>query len=94
MPPAEQGIAEMLTTTQLPSRLHESLFAWHRMLEGPNRHQVGRWRAHGEPMQVVSGRCIPKVHFEAPSTVVPKEMTTPANGSTIPRRAERPRCQH
>ena len=55
----------------------EKLFAWHTMLlsksEGIN---VGVWRSHNAPMQVVSGPYgKEKVHFEAPpSSAVSKEM--------------------
>jgi Fic family protein len=79
--PAEQGVAEMMVD------LHRSfaeplsdamLFAWHRMLMGERRDlkDMGRYRRHDDPMQVVSGPIhAPKVHFEAPpSADVPKEM--------------------
>lgn len=99
VPPAEQGIAEMLTDlyrSYAEPLTHESLFAWHRMLtKGRTDIEVGRWRTHGEPMQVVSGPVhTPKVHFEAPpSTIVPKEMTAfckwfndtaPGGAATLP----------
>lgn len=46
----------------------EKLFAWHRMLmKGNGMVQVGVWRTHAEPMQVVSGPIgRQKVHYEAP----------------------------
>ncbi len=53
------------------------LFTWHRMLmKGSDRVQVGKWRSHVEPMQVVSGPVgRQRVHFEAPpSAHVPAEM--------------------
>jgi len=56
----------------------EKLFAWHQMIMAGSRGvQVGQWRRHAEPMQVISGPVgKPKVHFEAPpSSRVPKEMT-------------------
>ncbi len=55
----------------------EKLFEWHRMLLGDSSiMEVGKWRTHNEPMQVVSGAAgKQKVHFEAPpSNEVPKEM--------------------
>jgi Fic family protein len=55
----------------------KTLCAWHKMLMAGSRHkEVGCWRTHSEPMQVVSGAIHkPTVHFEAPpSTDVPKEM--------------------
>ena len=64
-----QTYSEPLTT--------EKLFAWHRMLlKGSKGIEVGEWRTHEEPMQVVSGAMgKEKVHFEAPpSARVPQEM--------------------
>ncbi len=55
----------------------EKLFLWHEMLMGDSENiQIGKWRTHHEPMQVVSGAYgKEKVHFEAPpSSKVPKEM--------------------
>ena len=55
----------------------EKLFAWHRLLIGENnRIEVGKWRTHKEPMQVVSGAMgKERVHYEAPpSERVPAEM--------------------
>ena len=55
----------------------ETLFAWHKMLMAGSRHEeIGCWRTHSEPMQVVSGAVHkPQIHFEAPSSNdVPKEM--------------------
>ncbi len=79
--PAEQGIAEM--TVNLYQTFGEpldeaTLCSWHRLLmqgRGGLR-DVGRYRADGEPMQVISGRVDePTVHFEAPpSTDVPSMM--------------------
>lgn len=79
--PAEQGIAEMMVDLHrsfAAPLTHQMLFAWHRMLtEG--RHDlkdVGRYRNHEAPMQVVSGPIhAPRVHFEAPPAAgVPQEM--------------------
>ncbi len=55
------------------------LFEWHRLLmAGNNAIQVGQYRSHVEPMQVVSGSVGKEiVHFEAPpSARVPVEMQT------------------
>jgi Fic family protein len=53
------------------------LFSWHKMLLSENRKiEVGHWRTHKEPMQVISGAMgKEKVIYEAPSSSsVPKEM--------------------
>ncbi|HMG15162.1 MAG TPA: Fic family protein [Saprospiraceae bacterium] len=49
----------------------ESLFMWHSMLmEGNKGMNVGRWRSHLGPMQVISGAIgKEKVHFEAPPSL-------------------------
>jgi Fic family protein len=55
----------------------EKLFVWHEMLMADNKDiEIGKWRTHKSPMQVVSGaHGKEKVHFEAPpSAKVPKEM--------------------
>jgi Fic family protein len=55
----------------------ETLFAWHEMvMVGSRNIQVGKWRSHEAPMQVVSGALGREiVHFEAPpSKQVPREM--------------------
>ena len=72
IPPSEQGIAEMMVnlyrTFDQPLS-HKTLFNWHRMLtNGRNDlNDIGRYRTHTGPMQVVSGAVYrPKVHFEAP----------------------------
>ncbi len=72
IPPAEQGIAEMMVdlyrTFDKPLS-HSKLFAWHKMLTSGRRDltDVGRYRTHKDAMQVVSGAIHdPKVHFEAP----------------------------
>ena len=79
--PAEQGIARMLS--DLYRRFSESLdeqtlFEWHGWLmqSRADLKDVGAYRTHREPMQVVSGAMhAPKVHFEAPpSSRVPEEM--------------------
>ncbi|MEX0680300.1 MAG: Fic family protein [Balneolales bacterium] len=55
----------------------KKLFDWHKMLlSGNERIQLGAWRSHSEPMQVVSGAMgKEKVHYEAPpSECVAEEM--------------------
>ncbi|TLF44462.1 Fic family protein [Maribacter aurantiacus] len=81
VPPAEYGISEMMVDlyhhydTPLT---HEQLFQWHRMITNGRRDltDIGKYRTHSEPMQVVSGRLDrPTVHFEAPpSERVQEEM--------------------
>lgn len=72
IPPAEQGIAQMMVdlvrTFQAPLS-HDMMFAWHRALTNGRQdlQDVGHYRTQGDPMQVVSGPLYaPKVHFEAP----------------------------
>lgn len=79
--PAEQGISEMMVdlfrhhAKPLDER---TLFAWHKMvMKGrTDLDDIGRYRTHSEPMQVVSGAVYePTIHFEAPpSGRVAKEM--------------------
>ncbi len=70
--PAEQGIAEMMTVlyrTYDDTLSDSMLFQWHKMLmSGRNDlNDIGRYRTHAEPMQIVSGAdYAPNVHFEAP----------------------------
>jgi Fic family protein len=78
---AEQGIGEMMVHLfrHFAEPLDEAtLFEWHRMVTRgrTDLRDVGRYRTHPEPMQVVSGRIDkPEVHFEAPPSVsVPGEM--------------------
>jgi Fic family protein len=55
----------------------QKLVAWHKMLLGQNKKmELGQWRTHKEPMQVISGAMGKEnVHYEAPpSSKVPKEM--------------------
>ena len=58
--PAEHGISEMMVdlykTYQTPLA-HDRLFEWHRMLTNGRRDlcNIGAYRAHEDPMQVVSG---------------------------------------
>jgi len=81
IPPAEQGIAGMMVDLYqhfAKPLSHEILFHWHKMLMNGryDLNDMGRYRTHEEPMQVISGRIDnPKVHFEAPpSHTVPSEM--------------------
>ena len=81
IPPAERGIAEMLTQVyrSFAEPLDDAtLFGWHRgLMQGrSDLNRVGAYRTHAEPMQVISGAVHdPKVHFEAPpSASVPREM--------------------
>ncbi len=81
--PSEQGIAEMMVdlyqSFQAPLS-HEKLYEWHRMvtLGRDDLKDIGRYRTHEEPMQVVSGYLHRlKVHFEAPpSASMANEMGT------------------
>jgi Fic family protein len=69
---AEQGIAEVMVDLYRSFNLplsHSLLFEWHSMLTNGRRdlNDIGRYRTHAEPMQIVSGAIYaPKVHFEAP----------------------------
>lgn len=79
--PAERGIADMLTDLYKhydAPLSHNTLYRWHEMLTN-GRHDlrdIGRYRTHPEPMQVVSGPVHnPVIHFEAPpSAAMQKEM--------------------
>ena len=81
IPPAEYGIAEMMVDLYLhfdqPLK-HTTLFEWHKMITNGRRDltDIGCYRTHENPMQVVSGRLDrPHVHFEAPpSKNMPDEM--------------------
>ncbi len=81
IPPAEQGIAEMMVNlykTYDSQLSHNQLFDWHRMLTLGRRDllDVGTYRTHDDPMQIVSGALDnPIIHYEAPpSPMVPEEM--------------------
>jgi Fic family protein len=81
VPPAEQGIADMMTDLYRgfgAPLTHEKLFAWHTMVMMGRKDvkDIGRYRTHQEPMQVVSGAIYqPTIHFEAPpSSRMPSEM--------------------
>jgi Fic family protein len=72
---AEQGIAEMMVDLYRSfgePLSKDTLFGWHRMLMNGRRDlkDIGRYRSHKEPMQIVSGSIHePKIHFEAPLSV-------------------------
>jgi Fic family protein len=79
---AEAGAAELMADVY---RNHaeplddQVLFAWHAMLMNGRRDiaNIGRYRTHGDAMQIVSGALhAPRVHFEAPpSEAVSMEMS-------------------
>lgn len=70
--PAEQGITDMMIDLykSFDKKLsHKTLALWHKMLCTGRRdlHDIGKYRTHNEPMQVVSGPLHrPNIHFEAP----------------------------
>jgi Fic family protein len=72
IPPAEKGIADMMTALYrgYDKPLDEAtLFHWHRLVMSARRDvaDIGCYRTHEDPMQVVSGAYGDiKVHFEAP----------------------------
>ncbi len=81
VPPAEYGISEMMVALYQnydTPLTHEELFHWHKLITNGRRDltDIGRYRTHEDPIQVVSGRLDrPTVHFEAPpSEIVPEEM--------------------
>jgi Fic family protein len=75
-----EGIAMLLVKTREEfdkDITEDMLFDWHRLLmRGNHSIEVGKWRSHSEPMQVISGAIgKEKIHFEAPpSVLVPQEM--------------------
>ncbi|WP_298479811.1 Fic family protein [uncultured Maribacter sp.] len=77
-----EGVAELMLAVRndfLKPMTSEMLFDWHGMLmKGNSQIQIGQWRAHEDPMQIVSGAIGKEVvHFEAPpSQKVPEEMDT------------------
>ena len=78
---SEQGHAEMMVNlyeSYATPLTHETLFSWHASLTSGRRDlaEMGSYRVHAEPMQVVSGPIHePIIHFEAPpSTRVKWEM--------------------
>lgn len=97
---AEAGAAELMADVYRnhAGRLDDqTLFAWHAMLMNGRRDitDVGRYRAHEDSMQIVSGALhAPRVHFQAPpSDSVPMEMarfiawfndSAPASANPLP----------
>lgn len=79
IPPAEQGIADMMVDLYRhydAPLTHESLHDWHRMIASgrSDLKDIGAYRTHDDPMQVVSGPLHkPKVHFEAPPSAEMKQ---------------------
>lgn len=75
-----QGAGELMVVvrnTFMDPLTEESLFSWHRiLLAQPSGINVGVWRTHTKPMQVISGSIGKEtIHFEAPpSAKVPAEM--------------------
>ena len=75
-----EGVSELIIDVRdsyMEDLTEQKLFSWHRMLmKGSKGFEIGNWRQHEEPMQVVSGALgKEKVHFEAPpSKMVPAEM--------------------
>lgn len=75
-----QGISELMVAVRnsyADPLTTETLFSWHKMvMKGRRYGEIGCWRTHEEPMQVVSGRMGKEiVHYEAPpSKIIPKEM--------------------
>ena len=79
--PAEQGIAEMMVDLYRSYDApldKKGLCLWHKMLTNGRRdlEDIGRYRTHDDPMQIVSGPIgRSMVHFEAPpSKDVPDQM--------------------
>ena len=79
--PAEDGLARMMSELYRGFAApldHATLWRWHAMVMAGSRDidVIGGYRAHAEPMQVVSGPDYKRiVHFEAPpSERVPGEM--------------------
>jgi Fic family protein len=100
IPPAEYGIAQVMVdlyqSFQSPLS-HANLFDWHAMLTNGRRDlkDIGRYRTHQEPMQIVSGPIhSPRIHFEAPPSaqVMPEmeefitwfNVTDPTGKSPLP----------
>lgn len=78
---AEAGAAELMASlyrTYADPLTDQMLFDWHGMLMNGRRDlaDIGRYRTHVDPMQIVSGALhAPRVHYEAPpSDGVPTEM--------------------
>ena len=75
-----EGISKIMVdirTSYVKPLTKAKLFEWHKMLFNTSTNiEVGKWRTHSEPMQIVSGAYgKQKVHFEAPpSRSLEKEM--------------------
>jgi len=83
VPPAEQGMAEMMLDLYRhfdQPLAHETMSRWHEklMMGRRNLRDVGCYRTDEEPMQVISGYINnPRVHFEAPpSSALTDEMNS------------------
>jgi Fic family protein len=68
-----QGAGELMVAvrnTFLLPLTEDTLFTWHKMLlHKATQINVGAWRTHKEPMQVISGAIgKEKIHFEAPAS--------------------------
>ena len=81
IPPAEQGIADMMMDVYrsfAEPLTDKTMFRWHGMLTAGRRDlkNIGAYRTDSEPMQIISGPIgDPKIHFEAPpSAAMEKEM--------------------
>lgn len=84
LPVSKDKRVEGITELMLAIRKHfktplteKMLFDWHTMLmKGSKGIEIGQWRSHEEPMQIVSGAIgREKVHFEAPpSNTLSSEM--------------------
>ncbi|MBF0300520.1 MAG: Fic family protein [Oligoflexia bacterium] len=81
--PRSVGIAQLMISVResFNSDIDEQqLFSWHKMVMSSTSRitdlEVGKWRTHKEPMQIVSGPIgSEKIHFEAPpSKIIPLEM--------------------
>lgn len=70
--PKEQGMADLMWKmydTFDETLTHEMLYAWHKVLmqHGQGITDIGKYRAHPDPMQIISGRSDrQRVYFEAP----------------------------
>lgn len=79
IPPAEQGISEMMVDLYqgyAAPLTHQTLHKWHRHLTMGRQdlYEMGNYRKHIQPMLVISGSIHePVVHFEAPSSIQVQE---------------------
>lgn len=75
-----EGVAELMLAVRKSFNENldqKELLCWHSMLmKGNTLIRVGEWRAHEEPMQIVSGAMGREVvHFQAPPSIqIPSEM--------------------